>query len=150
MWDSWIRSFFFYCITFGCFSMFIFLQKKTNNFKFKLSSSNLRMIQSFRHISGTTDQCAHGKWEKVAVGCFPMSLTALTPHPPGQRAGAHLCVQDGPPQSLQAPVEVCCGAPRLLQAERPGGEELCSLRIHTHGLPLQIQVSRMRRRTRRR
>lgn len=33
---------------------------------------------------------------------------------PGQRTGAHLCVQDGPPQGLQAPLEVCCGTPCFL------------------------------------
>lgn len=58
----------------------------------------------------------------------------------GPGAGAHVCVPAGQRQDLQAPVEVCCGAPRLLPAADAGKQQIQQIGLHQAGVSLQVQV----------
>lgn len=59
----------------------------------------------------------------------------------GEGAGAHVCIPYGPSESLQASLEVCCGAPCFLPPAGPRPEGLSPLWVYPHGLTFQIQVS---------
>lgn len=62
------------------------------------------------------------------------------PPPPGPRAGAHLRVQAGQCTHLQALVEVCRGAPRLLPAAHTQQQQVHQIRLHPARFPLPVQV----------
>jgi len=111
---------------------------------FKICELNFELVHVESELSQHWCKCLNHSFcasfvksmDELIVHCSYILYSAV-----GERARAHIRLPHGPPESLQAFVEVCHRAPCLLPPTWPRPEKLSPLRVHQNGLTFQIQVS---------